>query len=40
MSNFRRRLLIAVAAMIRSCFGGGFWNNNTEWSNNEGWNNG
>ena len=37
MSNFRRRILIAVATLISSCFGNGFWDNITAWSNNEGW---
>lgn len=37
MSNFRRRLIMAAIAAIRSCFGNGFWNNSAAWSNSEGW---
>lgn len=25
---------------IKSCFGGGSWDNNKPWDNNDGWNNG
>lgn len=39
MSSFRRRLLLAASALIHSCFGNGFWDNNACWDNNEGWNN-
>ena len=39
MSNFRRRIILAAASLIRSCFGNGFWDSIACWNNNEGWKN-
>lgn len=39
MSNFRRRIILFAASLIRSCFSKGFWDNLACWDNNEGWKN-
>ena len=30
----------ALWSSVRSCFGGGEWNNDQPWDNDDGWNNG
>lgn len=38
VSNYRRRLMLAIANLIKSCFGKGMWLDNVIWSDNDGWN--
>lgn len=37
MSNFRRRILMAVANAIYSCFSGGFWADEKPWNDFTPW---
>ena len=37
MSNYRRKLIMAVINSVKSCFGKGLWSDDAIWSDNDGW---